>query len=330
MRVLAALAAGAALAGCGGSAAAPADHVDTATAKVVRRDLVETETVDGTLGYADERTAPAVPKGVPTWTPPIGATIATGHRILQVAGANVYLLDGTTPAYRTLQPGLSGDDVLQLERDLRALGRDPDRAMKVDGVWDDGTTAAVKRWQDAKDLPETGAIELGRIVFAPGDRRVASAAPLTTTSTRPLVTVQLDTDKAQLAHSGRPVQVELPSGRRVGGRIAYVGRVATLPKAKDAEAADATVEVRVTLDGDVPGLDRAPVEVDLERSRRQDVLAVPLTALLARSGGGFAVEAREGAARRIVPVEPGLFTSGYVEVEGAGLREGMTVSNAAL
>ncbi len=313
------------LAGCGGSAAAPADHVDTATTKVVRRDLVETETVDGTLGYADQRTAPAVRKGVPTWTPPIGATIATDHRILQVAGANVYLLDGITPAYRTLQPGLSGDDVLRLERDLRALGRDPDRAMKVDGIWDDGTTAAVKRWQDAKDLPETGAIALGRIVFAPGDRRVVAAAPLVTTSTRPLVTVRLDTDKVELAHSGRPVRVELPSGQRVGGRIAYVGRVAT-----PAKAGGATLEVRITLDEGVAQLDRAPVDVDLERNRRKDVLTVPLTALLARSGGGFAVEAREGAARRIVPVEPGLFTSGFVEIEGAGLREGMTVSNAAL
>ena len=313
------------LTGCGGASATAPDHVDTATAKVVRQDLVETETVDGTLGYADARTVPAKPKGVLTWTPPIGATIATGHRILQVAGENVYLLDGTTPAYRTLQPGLKGDDVLQLERDLRALGRDPDREMKVDGIWDDGTTAAVKRWQDAKDLPETGAIELGRIVFAPGDRRIVSTAPLTTTSTRPLVTVQLDTDKAPLARSGRPVSVELPSGKRIGGRVAYVGRVAT--PAKDG---DATVEVRITLDADAGELDQAPVDVDLERSRRTNVLTVPLTALLARSGGGFAVEARDGGARRLVPVKPGLFTSGSVEIEGSGLREGMTVSNAAL
>jgi peptidoglycan hydrolase-like protein with peptidoglycan-binding domain len=312
------------LAGCGGASAAPPDHVDTATTKVVRQDLVETETVDGTLGYADPRTVPGKPKGVLTWTPPIGATIATGHRILQVAGVNVYLLDGTTPAYRTLQPGLKGDDVLQLERDLRALGRDPDREMKVDGIWDDGTTAAVKRWQDAKDLPETGAIELGRVVFAPGDRRIVSIAPLTTTSTRPLVTVRLDTDKAQLARTGRPATVELPSGKRIDGRIAFVGRVAT--KSKDG----ASVEVRITLGQDVPELDQAPVDVDLERSRRRDVLTVPLTALLARSGGGFAVEARDGAARRIVPVKPGLFTSGYVEIEGAGVRAGMTVSNAAL
>jgi len=54
------------------------------------------------------------------------------------------------------------------------------------------------------------------------------------------------------------------------------------------------------------------------------VLAVPVEALLARRGGGFAVELVGG---RLMDVEPGLYAGGYVEVE-SDLREGQTVVTA--
>ena len=60
------------------------------------------------------------------------------------------------------------------------------------------------------------------------------------------------------------------------------------------------------------------------------MLAVPVTALVATQGGGYAVEVARGALRpRTVPVTPGLFANGYVEVtplHSGALRDGTKVT----
>ena len=81
----------------------------------------------------------------------------------------------------------------------------------------------------------------------------------------------------------------------------------------------------ITLAGRGGELDQAPVDVGFAVERRKDVLAVPVKALLARQGGGYAVELDGG---RLVAVEPGLYADDMVEVEGAGLREGQQVVTA--
>lgn len=333
------------LGGDDGSSATSADSgtVATGVAEIERRDLVETESVDGTLGYAGERPVSTSLAGTLTWLPAEGATIRPDHRLFQVDGEDVYLFDGHVPVWRDLTAGIEGEDVLQLERNLDALGYDPYGYMAVDGEWDSGTTSAVLRWQEAHDLDETGTIELGRVVFQPGDRRVASVsatlggraggAPLTTTSTRRVVTVELSPSKVELAREGARVSVELPSGDDVEGRITQVARVAKLPAGDDVSASDATVAVTIRLRRGARGtrVDQAPVDVQLERSRARDALAIPASALLAQAGGDFAVELREaGGERRIVPVETGVTSDGYVAIEGEGLRPGMRVTSGKL
>ncbi len=346
---------GAGLAGDGSEDARAEDDGPSATVEIERKDLVELEEQDGTLGYADARPVISRLEGTITWLPAAGRTVRTNHRLLEVDGEAVYLLDGAVPAHRALEPGTSGRDVLQLERNLRRLELDPEDDMDVDGTWDAGTTRAVERWQERKGLEETGRIELGRVVFQPGTRRVAdvaavlgastgsaagaasadggqggSSSALTTTSARRIVVVRLPTSRTELAARGDRVRIELPDGKVVGGRIAATGRVASLPEGEDADASDATIRVTVKLTGGgaQPALDQAPVTVRFEQRRKRDVLAIPVTALQAQAGGEFAVEVREGASRRLVRVEPGLYTSGDVEISGDGLREGMRVTDA--
>jgi peptidoglycan hydrolase-like protein with peptidoglycan-binding domain len=314
------------------SGATRASTAPGATATVERRDLVDRETVDGTLGYADPAPLRAGASGTLTAIRESGAVVRRGRSLYDVDNEPAaWLLYGSLPAWRDLTPYMSdGDDVLQLERNLWALGHDPYGDMTVDDDWTWATTAAVERFQDARGLTEDGSLAQGEVVFRPGPSRVgeltasvgdevAAGAELGELSTtRREVTVDLEADRQELARAGDDVTVELPDGNSVRGRISEVGKVASQPSSQDAEP---TIEVTIALRGRGSGLDQAPVDVGFAVERRTDVLAVPVTALLAR-GGGFAVETADG---RLVAVEPGLYAEDYVEVSGSGLREGMRV-----
>jgi peptidoglycan hydrolase-like protein with peptidoglycan-binding domain len=315
---------------------------ETATATVERRDLVDRESVDGTLGYADAAPLTAGAAGTVTGLPEPGRVIGRGRSLYELDGEPAaWLLYGELPAWRDFAPGMAdGEDVRQLERNLRALGHDPDRDMTIDDEWTWATTAAVQRFEEERGLTEDGTLARGEVVFRPGRARVGEVraalgqpvapggeiAQLSTT--RREVTVDLDATRQSLAREGDEVTVEMPNGRTVRGRIADVGKVAEQPAAEDAEP---TIEVTVELRGRAArgsGFDQAPVDVGFAVERREDALVVPVTALLARSGGGFAVEVVERGGTRLVDVEPGMYAEDAVEVEGDGLREGMRVVRA--
>lgn len=148
--------------------------------------------------------------------------------------------------------------------------------------------------------------------------------------------MNLVTTKAALARDGAPVTVQLPSGSYVHGRIASVGRVATAATSSSngtsssSSASGATIKVTIRLGSHGSSLDQAPVTVRFQQSRVKNALAIPVTALLARAGGTYAVELVDGSSRRLVTVTPGLYTSGFVQITGAGLRPGLRVTNAAV
>jgi peptidoglycan hydrolase-like protein with peptidoglycan-binding domain len=294
-----------------------------ATASVERRDLVDRETLAGTLGYA------AGVSGTLTALRDPGAVITRGHSLYEVDGEPAaFLLYGELPAWRDFSSTMTdGEDVRQLERNMRALGHDPGT---VDDDWDWETTAAVKRFQDARGLEEDGTLSRGEVVFRGGPVRIGEAKAAVGDQASPgrpvadissnerRVTVALDARRQQLASRGDTVTVDLPSGSTVDGRIEDVGKVAT----KQGE--DVVVEVTIRLSGRSGTLDQAPVDVGFAVERREGVLAVPVKALLARQGGGYALELSDG---RLVNVEPGLYADDMVEVEG-DISEGQQVVTA--
>jgi multidrug efflux pump subunit AcrA (membrane-fusion protein) len=71
------------------------------------------------------------------------------------------------------------------------------------------------------------------------------------------------------------------------------------------------------------------VSVNFQQQVERGVLAVPVTALLATAGGGYDVQAiSQNGQRQLVPITPGLFAGGYVQVSGSGIYEGMQVSDS--
>jgi hypothetical protein len=72
-------------------------------------------------------------------------------------------------------------------------------------------------------------------------------------------------------------------------------------------------------------LEVAAVDIEFVTDGRQDVLSVPVAALLARPEGGFALEIVANGDSTLVQVTTGLFAAGRVEVAGDGIAEGMRV-----
>lgn len=324
-------------------AAAPAAAaVPTGTATVTRGTVRERLPVSGTLGFdGGYQVINQYPPGVLTSTAPPGATVSRSGVLYTVAGHPVRLLYGATPAYRPFARGMTdGADVRELEANLAALGLRPGA---VDGHFNAATAAAVRRWQAAMGVPagqRTGALGQGEVVFLPGPVRVATvsatvgaglapdAPVLAGTSTARVVTVPMTTDQVPLVHAGDEVLVELPgTAGQVPGRVTRIGRVASEPpSAGNGPTPPPTVPVTVavTLPASVTGLDQAPVQVDITTAQHEDVLLVPVTALLARPGGGYQVRLSSG---QYLPVEPGLYddSTSTVEVSGAGLAAGQRV-----
>ena len=115
--------------------------------------------------------------GTITWVPASGAVVEQGEVLFEVDGQPVVLLYGTEPAYRNLfdaSTNLTGDDVLQLETALVALGYDPDGSLNVDGEFTSGTRGMVETWQEDLGAEVDGSVDFGEVVFLPGPAQVIS------------------------------------------------------------------------------------------------------------------------------------------------------------
>lgn len=332
----AALAAVAATVGFGGDADThEAGELPPSTAPVTRQTLNDTQSIDGTLGYGNATTLGTRLTGTLTSLPYASSVFQRGNTIFKVDNSPVVLMYGNLPAYRPLRPGDEGADVKQLEQNLKALGYS---GFTVDNKYTSDTADAVKEWQEDLGLDETGRVELGRVVFAPGALRVDSvkaglgqdAAPgqevLSYTGTTRLITVQLDIRDQRLAKKDTKVSVELPDGTKVEGTVQ---RVYTVIETGDEPNSDPETKIEAEVSLKDPqagaGLDVASVDVVFTAAEHKDVLTVPVAALVALAEGGYGVEIVEGSTTRYTRVETGLFANGRVEVTGDGVAEGATV-----
>jgi peptidoglycan hydrolase-like protein with peptidoglycan-binding domain len=341
---------------CGVVAMSRAEH-PTAAARALAADTVEVEKGElsamvsqgGTLTYRARSDGSPYPvinqaRGVYTSLPDSGDRVGCGGVLYRVDDRPVVLLCGTVPVYRALHVGVRGRDVRQLNRNLHELGYDADAHVRID-PGDNGFTSkteqALRVLQRKKGVGVTGGLEIDDAVFLPVAVRIAkvtgqvggSAGPgapvLSATSDTLHVQVNLDPSQQGGVKKGNRSQITLPGNTPVTGRVAGFGRVAQTPAGQGSQAADATIPTFISLDDPAKagGLDKASVRVDITTKGVERALSVPVTALVGKSGGGFAVEVvRAGERRELVAVKLGLFDTGggRVQVEG-DLRAGDSV-----
>lgn len=329
------LAGGVVLMAGAGPAAPAAPESPANTAKVQEGPLSAMVSLDGTLTHrarSDGSPYSVIDQAAGTYTelPDDGDEVGCGDVLYRVDEHPVLLLCGTVPAYRDLGMGDAGKDVRQLNRNLHTLGYGAD-AGSGDFTWK--TQKALEALQHDKGLAETGRLGLADALFLPEPVRIAkvtgelggSARPGATvaqaTSDTPEVQVSLDASQQGEVEKGDRARITLPGNRSVKGEVDRLGRVARAPAGPNAGAGDATVPAYIGLDDPerARGLDMAPVQVAIATKGVRRALSVPVTAIVGRAGGGFAVEVvRDGGRRELVAVRLGLFdtTAGRVQVEG--------------
>jgi hypothetical protein len=319
-----------------------------ATKPVTRQDLTATTPEAATLGYAGSYTVTGRGGGTLTWLPSPGQVIGQGQALYKVDnGSPVVLLYGSVPDWRSLDEGITGQDVSQLNHDLVNLGY-ADHADITALGWDYyswETAYAVQRLEEHLGVSfPLGSLSLGQVAFEPEALRVsqsgslggpASGPVLAGTSDRHQVTIRMDASDQSEVKAGDTVSITLPDGTTTPGVVSSVGMVVASTPGQQGQGATATIPVYVNLkDPKTAGsLDQAPVTVNITTgSSPGPVLAVPATALVAQAPEGYAVEVVGlGNTRRWVPVQVGpVFddADGLVQVT-ADLTPGQRVVVAA-
>ena len=338
------------------------------TVNVVNGKLSAMVSVDGTLTYSAQSDGSPYSvinqaRGTYTKLPAVGQVISQGQVPYRVNDSPVVLLYGSTPAYRTLSAWATGADVAELNADLVALGyATSDQLSPTSASFGFATTTAVEKLQASLGVTQTGALTLGDAVFEPTALRVTTLSAqlgggtqtgqtvMQATSTTRIVQVALVASQQTEVTVGDTVTITLPNNKTTPGVVSSIGAVATCPSSSGSGrsssssaapgtdtcssggsgSATPTITVNVTpSDPAATGTwDQAPVRVGITTARVPSALVVPVTALLAESGGGYAVEVvGAGRTHHLVPVSLGLFddANGLVQVTGSGLAAGQKV-----
>lgn len=322
-----------------GEASSP-DRESRSTATVQRTSLASGLRLDGKLGHAPADEITAQGQGTFTKLPDNGDRVRTGKPLYEIDAQPVVLFRGSRPFWRVLEKGMrDGPDIKDLERNLTDLGFANPTNLTVDEEFTEGTAKAVKRWQKALGVRKTGKVELGRVAVLPhGDVRVeevvaklgaaagSGGAVLKVTTTDVYVTVKPEEEQLPQLPPGSRVTVQLDAGGRTQGKIISISRD-TGQSGEDGgpggpDEAKPIVSIRlIDQKKATDALDsgRISATVTVPEEKADNVLVVPVTALLAMTGGGYGVEiAKPGSAEpELVPVKVGLIVANQAEVAGS-------------
>ncbi len=321
-----------------------ASQYKTSVATVQRQTLTSQTDLSATLGDSGSYTVSNEGTGTITGLPAVGHVVRRGKVLYELSGAPVVLLYGPVPSYRALSEGMSGPDVRELNQNLIALGYATRAALLPLREFSANTAYYLEKYQTALGITDpAGSLALGQAVFLPTEAKItaletgvvpgAAATPgealMTASSDTPVATIDLDTSQEGEIKLGDHVGITLPDGSSTPGVVTSVGKVATT---NSSGTTYVTVLVALRHPKAAGGLSQAPVTVTVTTGAVNNVLVVPVDALQARAGGGYAVEVIGAHGHHLVPVTVGIFddAAGKVQVSGSGLAAGQRVVVPAL
>lgn len=146
-----------------------------------------------------------------------------GDVLMTVNLRPVVMAVGSVPSFRTLAPGVTGEDVAQLSRLMRSVGI---RKARETSTFDAGLNNDVKRWQKKLGLTTTGSVEPGDVVYAEslpahirldkdvttGKAIVAGDTLANTLAGAPVFRVTLGTDQRDLTRIDSNVTIDWKQG----------------------------------------------------------------------------------------------------------------------
>jgi peptidoglycan hydrolase-like protein with peptidoglycan-binding domain len=261
-----------------------------------------------------------------------GSVIGQGTVLFEVAGQPFFVLAGTVPAYRNLEPGETGQDVVQLQDDLESLGYGI--GGDTSGDFGPGTAAAVNAYYQAigyKPQQNTAGPRADRGPVIPlGEYAFVSRLParivklgasvgqapkgLTLALGNPVIKGQLSPSDDRVVRPGMPVTITEP-----GTGVTLPGRVTSVSHTTASSASISGglyVHMGIKADRPLPmSMVGQDVTLAIASARSSGpVLAVPEAAVFASADGGTYVSKMAGASQVKVPVKIGISGNGLLQV----------------
>lgn len=175
--------------------------------------------------------------GLITTLPLRNTQLAEGSVMLTASGRPLFVVQGGVPAYRDLVPGISGDDVRQLEQGLKRLGFDPG---PIDGTYDQLTSTAVVKWYKSAGWEPFGPTRDQLASIRTIERDLADAAKyrLSASAADGAAALTVDSAHATAEHNNRVAAAELAARTADRSRLIANGKNDT-PLAVESERAKA-------------------------------------------------------------------------------------------
>jgi hypothetical protein len=272
-----------------------------------------------------------------TAIPAPGTRIERGEAMFALDGRATILLLGETPSYRALREGDEGPDVAELQANLVTLAVGGTPGLRTDGTFDRATTLAVERWQTANRFEPTGIVRLGDVIVLPAAARVTAVhvaiggaiqpgnAMLDVASVDEVIKLEVDPALASRVHVHDPIRFAAPDGADIEGTIASVSAPVMSEEGSGNGPPGRLVLQVVAAPADpsaITALDGAVLQSAVTTGTAEDVLAVPVAALVVLGDGAFGVEVASGGSTHFVRVTPGIYDRTMVEIEADGVTEG--------